>query len=94
MGIDAVNSQLFCMPIEEIGRHFAGKITFWGEIDRQYLLVNGTESEVRKAVRRVWENLAFNRGGVIAQLSYEIDTKQENAMVVFDEWEKLTPVKR
>lgn len=35
VGVDAINSQLFCMDIEEIGRRFKGRITFWGEIDRQ-----------------------------------------------------------
>lgn len=35
MGVDALNSQLFCMDIEELGRRFKGRITFWGEIDRQ-----------------------------------------------------------
>jgi len=30
MGVDALNSQLFCMNIEELGRRFKGKITFWG----------------------------------------------------------------
>ncbi len=30
IGIDAVNSQLFCMDIEELGRRYAGKIVFWG----------------------------------------------------------------
>ena len=88
IGMDAINSQLFCMPIEEIGKNFAGKITFWGEIDRQHLLPHGTEREIRQAVRRVWENLSYNGGGVIGQFEYGLETKPENAMAVFDEWEK------
>ena len=35
LGLDALNSQLFVMDIEDLGEKFAGKITFWGEIDRQ-----------------------------------------------------------
>ena len=42
LGLDAINSQLFIMDIEEIGKHFGGQITFWGEIDRQHLLPHGT----------------------------------------------------
>ncbi|MFG0253033.1 MAG: uroporphyrinogen decarboxylase family protein, partial [Phycisphaerales bacterium JB038] len=53
IGVDAVNSQLFCMDIEEIGRRFAGRITFWGEIDRQWILPEGTEQDCRDAVARV-----------------------------------------
>jgi len=30
IGIDAINSQLFVMDIEELGRRYKGKITFWG----------------------------------------------------------------
>ncbi len=90
IGIDAINSQLFCMPIEEIGQKFAGRITFWGEIDRQYLLTDrASEEEVRAGVRRVWENLSYNDSGVIAQFEYGIDTKYENARAVFDEWNKV-----
>ena len=42
IGIHAVNSQLFCMNIEELGVRHRGKVTFWGEIDRQHLLPFGT----------------------------------------------------
>ncbi len=47
IGVNAVNSQLFCMDIEEIGRRFKGQITFWGEIDRQNVLPFGTVDDVR-----------------------------------------------
>ena len=42
LGLDAINSQIFCMGVENL-EPFAGKITFWGEMDRQHLLVNGSE---------------------------------------------------
>ena len=42
IGLDALNAQLFTMDIEAIGREFAGKLTFWGEVDRQHLLPYGT----------------------------------------------------
>lgn len=29
IGVDVLNAQLFCMDIEEIGRRFKGRITFW-----------------------------------------------------------------
>ena len=48
IGVDAVNSQLFSMDIEEIGRLYKGKITFWGEIDRQHVLPFGTPDEVQR----------------------------------------------
>ena len=88
IGIDAVNSQLFCMDIEELGESFEGKITFWGEIDRQYLVPFGTEEEVRAGVRRVRKALDKGRGGVIAEVEWGHDAKEENIYAIFEEWEK------
>jgi hypothetical protein len=37
------------MGVGELARRFAGRITFWGEIDRQILLAHGTRAEVEAA---------------------------------------------
>jgi uroporphyrinogen decarboxylase len=87
VGIDALNSQLFCMDIDELGRKFAGKITFWGEIDRQHILSSGTDREVRDAVHRVFSHL-YARGGIIGQCEFGPGAKPENVWKVFEEWEK------
>lgn len=90
IGVDAVNSQLFCMDMERLGELYAGKITFWGEIDRQFILPFGTPEEVRKAVRRAAG--AFIKGkktGVIAQCEWGVKDPKENIEAVFDEWSKL-----
>lgn len=88
LGLDAINSQLFCMDIETIGRQFRGKITFWGEIDRQYLLPFGSTAEVEAAVRRVHENL-YQNGGCIAQCEFGAGSKPENVMKVYETWASL-----
>lgn len=88
IGVDAVNSQLFCMDIEELGRKYRGKITFWGELDRQYLLPLGTPEEVRAGVRRVRAALDDGRGGVIAQCEWGIKDPLENVMALYEEWER------
>jgi len=89
VGVDAINSQLFCMDIEEIGRKFKGKITFWGEIDRQRILPCKNPEEVRKAVRRVRESLYERRGGVITQCEFGAGAKPENVRAIFEEWENV-----
>ncbi len=89
-GVDAVNSQLFCMDIEEIGRRFGGRITFWGEIDRQQVLAYGTPEETRAAVRRVADALYTGRGGAIAQCEFGPGAKPENVRAVFDEWNRVS----
>ena len=88
IGVDAVNSQLFCMDIEALGRQYGGKITFWGEIDRQNLLPFGTEDDVRAAVRRVRKALSYNGGGVIAQCEWGLRDPFNNVRAVFEEWEQ------
>jgi uroporphyrinogen decarboxylase len=86
IGVDALNSQLFCMDIEEIGRRFRGRITFWGEIDRQQVLPFGTPADVTAAVRRVRAALDDGRGGVIAQCEWGNDVPAENVAAVFEAW--------
>jgi len=89
IGVDAINSQLFCMDIESLGEKYAGKITFWGEIDRQHVLPFGSTEEVRDAVRRVRKALDRGNGGVIAQCEWGVGTPSENIAAVFDEWDKV-----
>jgi uroporphyrinogen decarboxylase len=89
IGIDALNSQLFCMNIEELGRKFRGKITFWGEIDRQYVLPSGDRKDVEEAVKIVYENL-YSGGGVIGQCEFGPAARPENIFHVFDCWNKIT----
>jgi hypothetical protein len=86
IGVDAVNSQLFCMDIEEIGRRFKGRITFWGEISRQDILPFGTVEDVRAAVRRVRRALDDGSGGVIAQCEWGVRDPRENIEAVFETW--------
>lgn len=89
IGIDAINSQLFCMNIEEIGKKYRGKITFWGEIDRQRILPFGTRDEVANAVKRVKEALWTPEGGIIAQCEFGLKDPIENIKAVFETWENI-----
>lgn len=87
VGIDAINSQLFVMDIEELGKRFRGKITFWGEIDRQHILPFGTEEDVYNSVRRVRDNLYNGRGGIIAHCEWGKFNPIENIKAVYDAWD-------
>ncbi|MGQ9651531.1 MAG: uroporphyrinogen decarboxylase family protein [Phycisphaerae bacterium] len=90
IGVDAVNSQIFCMDIEEIGRRFKGRITFWGEVDRQHLLPYGSVEDVRRAVRRAAAALYGGQGGVIAQCEFGVGAKPENVRAFFEEWSRVS----
>ena len=86
VGVDALNSQLFCMNIEELGRRFKGKLTIWGEIDRQQILPFGTREEIQNAVQRVRRAFDDGRGGVIAQCEWGKDNSRESIEAVFEAW--------
>lgn len=90
IGVDAVNSQLFCMDIEALAAQHKGKITFWGEIDRR-LLAFGRPADVRAAVRRVRRALDDGRGGLIAQFEWGNDTPRENVEAAFEAWLEPAP---
>jgi uroporphyrinogen decarboxylase len=85
LGLDALNSQIFCMGVEKLGENFKGQITFWGEIDRQHLLPNGSKEDIVKAVNQVKDAL-YADGGVIAQCEFGPGAKPENINSVFQTW--------
>jgi len=89
VGVDAVNSQLFCMDIENVVSKYRGRITFWGEIDRQHILPLGRKEQVYEAVRRVRDALWMPEGGVIAQCEFGLKDPAENIEAVFAAWDEL-----
>ncbi len=89
IGIDVLNTQLFCMDIEELGRKYRGKITFWGEIDRQYILPFGTENDVTQAVSRVECAFGGKDGGVIAQCEWGKMNPSWNIEAVYRAWSRI-----
>ena len=90
VGVEAINSQVACMDVEELGRRFRGRITFWGEVDRQSVLPGADPAGVDSAVDEVWEHLrAAESGGVIAQCEFGPGARPENVLRVFERWEEL-----
>lgn len=86
IGLDAINSQIFCMD-RDILKKFAGKITFWGEVDRQYLLCRGSEKEVREAAQDLKKDLYCN-GGLIAQCDFGLGVTPERITWALEELTK------
>jgi uroporphyrinogen-III decarboxylase len=92
LGLDALNSQIFCMGTEALSA-FRGRITFWGEIDRQHLLAVAPVAEVEAAVLDVADRLA-SRGGVIAQCEFGPGARPENVEAVFRAWDAWSDLSR
>jgi uroporphyrinogen decarboxylase len=88
-GLDAINTQLFCIGVEKLAP-FRGKLTFWGEIDRQHLLPYGSERDIEQAVDQVYQTL-WQNGGCIAQCEFGPGAKPANVRRVFSRWAELRP---
>ena len=86
VGVDALNAQIFTMDIESLAKKYKGKITFWGEIDRQHILPFGTSEDVAEAVKRVRRALDEGTAGVIAQCEWGIHNSMANIETVFHTW--------
>lgn len=85
MGVDALNSQLWCMGVENVAEKYAGKITFWGEISRQTTLPHGTPEEIRECAKKMKE-LLYKNGGLIGESEVNRDVPLENIKTVLESW--------
>ena len=88
-GLDAINTQIFCMGVEKLAP-FKGRLTFWGEIDRQNLLPYGTLEDIDRAVDQVHDTLWAN-GGCIAQCEFGPGGNPDNVYRVFQRWDEKVP---
>lgn len=91
MELDAINAQIFAIGVSNLAP-FKGKITFWGEMDRQRLIPYGTEREIEEAVDLVYNTL-WENGGCIAHCGYIPPGRGSNPMNVrryYARWDALT----
>jgi len=85
-GIDAIHSQIHLMDVERLAKRFRGRVTFWGEMDRQRLHNPGSPEEFRKAVLAIRRALDFGSGGVIAQCAWEPGVTIQTMVAFFEQW--------
>lgn len=88
LGVNAVNSQLWCVGIEKVEK-YAGKITFWGEIDRQQKLAFGTPQDIYEAAVFMKKKLFVNGGGLIGQSVAGKDVSLENIKALLNCWKNI-----
>jgi uroporphyrinogen-III decarboxylase len=89
VGVNAINSQVFCMDMDRLERECAGRITFWGEIDRQDVLPNGSLEDIDRAVYQVYTKL-YKNGGAFAQCEFGPAARPENVERVFEAWNRVS----
>ena len=91
LGLDAINAQVTCMDMDELQRRYAGRITFWGQMDRQHMLCFGTVEDAVRHVHEFHEKLRGPHGGnIVAQMHIEPSAKPENVEAVLAEFERLS----
>ncbi len=86
LGVDAINTQLWIMDIDKIAENYAGKICFWGEIDRQQVLAFKGPNEIRACATKMKEVLTVNGGGLIGQSVGGVDVSLENIETLCTCW--------
>ena len=86
LGIDAINTQVWCMGIEKVREKLAGKITVWGELNRQSTMPAGNPEDVRREARLLKDSFIVNGGGFIGLGSVLPDVPLENVEAMFTAW--------
>jgi uroporphyrinogen-III decarboxylase len=86
IGVSALNSQVFCMDRPKLAAIAKGRMTFWGEIDRQHILPSPDPEVGRAAVREYLAHFYDPRGGVFAQLEFGLGSHPETVLAVLDEF--------
>ena len=92
LGIDAIHCQLGVMGVERVTKRFRGRVTFWGEMDRQRLQNPGSSEEFREAVLAVRKALDYGSGGVIAQCQWDPGVRIQTIAAFFEHWLASLPM--
>jgi uroporphyrinogen decarboxylase len=87
LGVDAINSQVWCMGLDKVAAKCNGRITNWGEICRQNILPFGTPEDVQNAINQMKKHLWVN-GGLIGQFEAAHDQPLQNIKTGINGWNK------
>jgi len=89
LGVDIINPvQVTARGMDPalLKQQFGDRVTFWGAIDTQHLLPNGTTDEVRKNIRQTMSILGEGGGYVLSAVhNIQADVPPENIVAMFDE---------
>ena len=92
IGLDAVNSQLFVMDMEYLAKVAKGKLTFWGEMDRQHVLTARDPQVGRDAVRKVAKHFYDPRGGYVNCFEAGLGSNPATIIAICEEWDEIQRV--
>lgn len=73
------------MSPEKLKKAYGDSITFWGGIDTQHILPNGTPEDVKSEVYRVLDTMSQNGGYVLSPAhNIQPDVPAQNIVALFD----------
>ena len=88
IGIDALNPVQVSaadMDSKTLYKRFGGRITFWGGIDQQGVLVNGSPEDVRKETRKRIEDFGSSGGYFpFSTHNIQVDVSPENIIAMYE----------
>ena len=88
LGCDAINSQVWIMNPERLSQLYRGRVTFWGEVDRQGTLPRGNPAEILREIKKMKTLFMHNGGGLIGVASPGADCTFEGAVESLAGWNK------
>ena len=82
------------MECDRLKKDFGDKIAFWGGIDTQHLLPEGSEEDVKNEVKRILSIMDKNGGYILSSAhTIQYDVPAQNVIAMFhgaDEYYGLT----
>ena len=87
-GVDILNPiqpGTYMMEPERLKKDFGDKLTFWGGIDTQHLLPEGTVRQVKEEVKRILAIMEPNGGYILSPAhTIQYDVPAENVIAIYD----------
>ncbi len=89
IGVDAINPVQVAakgMEPERLKRDFGDKMAFWGGVDTQHIMPQGSEDEVRAETRHIIDTLGPGGGLVLTAVhNIQPDVPPANVLAMYDE---------
>lgn len=86
LGVNALNCQTALMGVDMLSERYRGKLTFWGETDRQKVLPFGSVKDVRDSITALKAGLMHNGGGLIGVCGAGAECSLDNIVESLRGW--------
>jgi len=91
IGVDVVNCQSEVIGQDYLKKHFAGKLTFRTDIDRQHVLPKAPPARLKEYIFKLFSDLGTRDGGIIACGEIGPDTPLENVRAMYEAFVEFSP---